>query len=99
MFRRYFEKALLSEFNTAGAGGVFGDGGDIGQGGGAVNKGAGYADGDARVPTVLGGTKVDTRKKKKKKKKSKKHTSIFTGFSDKLDKKMTIQRRAMHKGL
>lgn len=51
---------LLDEDNTAGAGGVFGN-----------ETGKGYADGDARIPTILGAKKVKQKRKRKKKKEKK----------------------------
>ena len=52
---------LLDEDNTAGAGGVFGN-----------EAGKGFADGDARIPTILGAKKIRQKRKKKKNKKEKK---------------------------
>lgn len=52
----------LTEFNTSGAGGVFGHTGDtVGVPGGPGDI---YAPGDARIPKLLG---AKSRKKKKKK--------------------------------
>ena len=66
-FEQLFFRVLKEEM-TAGAGGAFGDGPSTHD----ISK---YADGDARVPKVLGRGKVQTRKgatggKKKKKKKT-----------------------------
>lgn len=54
---------LLDEDNTAGAGGVFGN-----------QSGQGYADGDARLPSILGAKSIRKKKKRSKKKKKKKQS-------------------------
>jgi len=76
-FEKKFFK-LLREDNIAGAGGAFGDGPSTHD----ITK---YAEGDGRLPKVLGRGEVQTRnlatgsKKKKKKKKKKKGVDYATG--------------------
>ena len=75
-FAKYFKK-VLEEAMTAGAGGALGPnaGGNFAPN--ASTSSDSYAQGDARVPKVLGKVQsrlVSTKKKKKKKKKAKKPT-------------------------
>jgi hypothetical protein len=65
----YFKTCFMrhiSEDNSAGAGGVFGDAGSMGHGGAVTPATDFYAPGDMRTPT---GSKKDKRKSKKTKKK------------------------------
>jgi len=64
IFKKYFNKHLVSEFNVASGGGAFGGNTDIGSHGGAVSNADWYAPGDARIPHALG---ADSKKKSKKK--------------------------------
>ena len=72
LFEKIFNKVLQEDFNTAGAGGVFGSGAEIGMHGGAVPGGSDfYAPNDARIPTILGKKKKRKTKKRKSRKKGK----------------------------
>jgi hypothetical protein len=58
-------KQYITELNTAGAGGVFGDAPSMGHGGSVGNKDF-YAPGDARIPYIIGSTKIKGKKNKTK---------------------------------
>ena len=71
LFNKYFTKLIEEEIGmtSAGAGGVFGAGGE--QGGMFPGGSDFYAPGDARIPNLLG-SKKKRKKRKKRKRKSKK---------------------------
>ena len=80
IFKKYFNKHLMAEFNVASAGGAFGGNTDIGSHGGAVGNSDWYAPGDARIPGVLGADDKPEKKKKKKRKKTKKESKGIPVF-------------------
>lgn len=78
LFEKYFIRTI-SEDNVSGAGGVFGDTGSTSM---FPGGGGSYADGDARIPTLLGSranlknTKKRRKSKRKKKRVKKEQLSI-----------------------